>query len=286
MDMADMTVAVILPAAGAGKRFADGSAGATAGKSKIELELNGRAVLLRAVELFLRRPQIKQIIVAASPDRLDAFKFRWGDQLAFHGVSIVAGGRQERWESVKNALAAVKPECTHVAVHDVVRPLASAALIDRLLEAAGRWPAVIPGLPVSNTLKQVQEAPADEEVTDPLEAILGKAPQPAAKRMRVVRTVDRAALMEVQTPQVFAVDLLRRAYEQIDAGKVDQAAITDDAMLVEALGEAVWVVEGEPTNIKITRPGDAVMAEALLRMTEQAAAAALGKKRLFADDED
>lgn len=287
MDVAEMKMAVILPAAGAGKRFAAGGEGGAGAKSKIELELNGRAVLLRAVELFLKRPQVRQIIVAASPDGLEAFKFRWGDQLAFHGVNIVAGGRQERWESVKNALAAVKPECTHVAVHDVVRPLASAALIDRVFAAAGKWPAVIPGLPVSNTLKQVEEAkPPDTEAADPLDAILGPLPQATAKTMRVVRTVDRGGLVEVQTPQVFAVQLLRRAYAQIDAGKVDRRTITDDAMLVEALGEAVWVVEGEPTNIKITRPGDAALAEAMLRMTEQAAAAALGKKRLFRDEDE
>jgi 2-C-methyl-D-erythritol 4-phosphate cytidylyltransferase len=282
MNLEPMRVAVILPAAGAGSRFAEGAGG----KNKIELELNGRAVLLRTIELFLRRPQIRQIVIAANPDRLEEFKLRWGDQLAFHGVSVVAGGRRERWESVRNALGAVKAECTHVAVHDVVRPLASGALIDHLLEAAARWPAVIPGLPVSNTLKRVQPAEisaADEP--DPADAILGASARAASPVLRVVETLERAGVMEVQTPQVFAKELLKRAYAAVDAGQVDAATITDDAMLVEALGEPVFVVEGEPTNIKITRPGDAVLAEALLRMTEQAAKAELGKKRLFADED-
>jgi 2-C-methyl-D-erythritol 4-phosphate cytidylyltransferase len=285
MSQQSIKVAVILPAAGAGKRFASGEG--VANKNKVELELNGRPVLLRTAELFLKRPQISQIVVAANPDHLDAFKFRWGDQLAFHGVTIVAGGRLERWESVKNALAAITPDCTHVAVHDVVRPLASPQLLNRLLDAAARWPAVIPALPVSNTLKMVQTVELEaDHAHDPLDAILGAPTQPASPLMRVVRTLDRTGIMEVQTPQIFSADLLRRAYALVESNKIDRATITDDAMLVEALGEPVWIVEGDPTNIKITRPGDAALAEALLRMTEQAASTALGKKRLFADEED
>jgi len=280
-----LKVAVILPAAGEGRRFAGGEGAPQ--KNKIELELNGRPVLLRSIELFLKRPQVGQIIVAANPDHLDAFRLRWGDQLAFHGVTILAGGRRERWESVKNALAAVKGDCTHVAVHDVVRPLASPQLLDRLFDAAGRWSAVIPALPVSNTLKQVEQVEREAETArDPLDAILGAPSKAAAQPMRVVRTVDRNGLVEVQTPQIFRADVLRRAYALVDSGQVDRSTVTDDAMLVEALGEPVWLVDGEPGNIKITRPGDAVLAEALLRMTEQASKAALGKKRLFADEEE
>src|SRR4051812_44260791 len=107
----DMRIAVIIPAAGQSKRFAAGSASGTKSVSKLDADLDGRPVLLRSVELFAGRPQVSQIIVAADPDNLDAFKFRWADKLALvAGVKIVAGGKTERWETVLNALKAVAPD--------------------------------------------------------------------------------------------------------------------------------------------------------------------------------
>jgi 2-C-methyl-D-erythritol 4-phosphate cytidylyltransferase len=275
-----MKAAVILPAAGAGRRFAESGPQ----RSKLELELNGRAVLLRSVLLFAHRPQVAQIIVAAPPDELDAFNLRWGDQLAFHGVRIVAGGRAERWETVANAIKAVAADCTHIAVHDAARPLASDALITRVFDAAAEHDAVIPAVDVSATLKRVTDV-ATSAPAERLDAILGSAP-PAVKPRRVVETLDRRNVVAVQTPQVFAADLLRRAYAAIERGDVATDAITDDAGLVEALGEPVMVVEGEETNLKITRPADAELAEAIVSKAEAAQAASLARKRLFADDAD
>lgn len=275
-----MKTAVILPAAGAGRRFAESGPQ----RSKLELELNGRPVLLRSVMLFARRPQVAQIIVAAPPDDLDAFRLRWGDQLAFHGVQIVAGGRAERWETVANAMKAVSADCTHIAVHDAARPLAGDALITRVFDAAAEHDAVIPAVDVSATLKRVTDVAAPVPA-DRFDAILGSMP-PAAKLRQVVETLDRRNVVAVQTPQVFAADLLRRAYAAIERGDVATDAITDDAGLVEALGEPVMVVEGEETNLKITRPADAELAEAIVSKTETAQAASLARKRLFADESD
>lgn len=298
-----MKIATIIPAAGVGKRFAASPqqpSPASPSRSKIELDLAGRPVFLRSVELFLNRPQVQQIILAVNPDAVDQFRLRWGDKLAFHGVQIVPGGRTERWETVMLALQAVDPACTHVAVHDAARPLASANLIDRVFAAAQEHPAIVPGVPVGSTLKQVEpcEPPADHARSDPLAAILGPDPATRAPAQRVVRTIDRSNLVEIQTPQVFEVSLLRRAYEQLAAASTSAKrelsepppqglrSVTDDASLVEALGEPVYVVEGETTNLKITRPQDLPLATAILEMRKAQSAVATAKKRLFADEDD
>src|SRR6188768_3667526 len=104
-----MRICVILPAAGTSSRF---------GGDKLGQELGGRPVLLRSVELFTKRDEVSAIIVAAPPDSLDDFRTRFGAQLSFHGARIVEGGRAERWETVKLALAATPDDCTHIAVHD------------------------------------------------------------------------------------------------------------------------------------------------------------------------
>jgi 2-C-methyl-D-erythritol 4-phosphate cytidylyltransferase len=284
-----MKIAVIIPAAGTARRFQEpASAGAApkAPKNKIELDLCGKPVFLRSVELFLKRPSVGQIILAVNPDQVEDFRFRWGDKLAFHGVDVVPGGRTERWETVLKALEAVSADCTHAAIHDAARPLTSSRLIDRIFEAAETHTAVIPGAPVAATLKRVVEVPPSAEEADPLDAILGSAGKEQIALKRVVETVSRGDMIEVQTPQVFELALLRRAYAQIGNKKIDPAIITDDAGLVEALGETVFVVEGESTNFKITRPEDMALASAYVASIEKAQAASLAKKRLFADEEE
>jgi len=272
-----MKIAVVLPAAGQSRRFAGAG-------SKLEASVGGRAVLIRAVELFSGRPEVKQIIVAAPPDKLDEFKFKWGDKLALIGGMIVAGGTAERWETVRNALAAVDEDVTHVAVHDAARPVADPAMIDRVFEAAKSHDAVIPATAVSSTLKRVEgEAVAQETETDPLDAILGDAGKAELPVHRVIETVSRQGLWAVQTPQVFKRELLVRAYAQIEAGKVDASTITDDAGLIEALGEPVVAVAGDPMNVKITVAEDLKFAELVQEMrTGQAARDALGPKRKHA----
>lgn len=283
-----MQIAVILPAAGMSKRFhAQTGVADPASKSKIEYDLAGKPVFVRALELFDNRPRVAQIIIAVNPDTVDEFRFRWADKLSFFGVSIVAGGKAERWETVLKALDAVKSSCTHVAVHDAARPLTSSKLIDRVFDAAEKFPAVIPGLPVSATLKRVaNDDAAAKKSADPLDAILGGPDKTVTPPRRVVGTVDRSDLVEVQTPQVFEISLLRRAYAPLREGKLSGKGITDDAGLIESLGEPVYVVDGEATNLKITRPDDLKLAEAFVRTYEQQAAVATAKKKLFADDDE
>ncbi|MFA9479700.1 2-C-methyl-D-erythritol 4-phosphate cytidylyltransferase [Phycisphaerales bacterium AB-hyl4] len=259
-----MKTAVILPAAGAGRRFNDDTQAGQA--SKVELELAGKPVFLRSIDLFLRRDEVSDVLLAVAPDKVDAFTARWGDTLRFHGVRIVPGGTVERWETVTKALAEVPAHCTHVAVHDAARPMASDALIDRIFTAAAKHDAVVPGLAVTSTLKRVEAAAVDDEPeADPLDAIFGDVGKPTQPTLQqVVETVPRAGLVAVQTPQVFTVDLLRRAYAPIIDGKLDPAGVTDDASLVEALGERVYVVEGDAGNMKLTRREDVPLFEAII----------------------
>jgi 2-C-methyl-D-erythritol 4-phosphate cytidylyltransferase len=250
-----MRVCVLLPAAGSGSRF---------GGDKLGQDLGGRPVLLRTVELFTKRAEVTAILVAAPPDGLDAFRERYGAQLAFHGARIVPGGRVERWETVRNALAAVPDDCTHLAIHDAARPAASDALLDRVFAAAAMHDAVIPGVAVAATLKRVSDEPirasADEALAT---SILGHAGREGSGGRRVLETVPRRGLVAVQTPQVFRLPLLRAAY-----AAADLSGVTDDAQVVERFGHEVIVVEGEAGNVKLTTPDDLALLRALLGARE------------------
>lgn len=283
---AAMNICVILPASGLGQRFAAGGASGGASASKIEFEIDHKPVFLHAIEAFRAVGNVGQIILAVHPERIDDFRFRWEDKLAFLQVDLVAGGTVERWETVKLALDAVRDGATHIAVHDAARPVVSPRMIERIFAAAERLPAVIPGLPVSSTLKRVGDAETTP-APDPLDAILGHDTNPTADARPVQDTVSRDGLVAIQTPQVFAIDLLRKAYAHAAevSGAIPGAGVTDDAGLIEALGETVHVVEGDPGNIKITHPGDAELAAALIAHRKQAVA----EKKvvdLFGDDDD
>ncbi|HEX6461140.1 MAG TPA: 2-C-methyl-D-erythritol 4-phosphate cytidylyltransferase [Thermoleophilaceae bacterium] len=154
----------------------------------------------------------------------------------FEGEGRVLGGAS-RSESVKLALAAA-PEATVAVVHDAARPLITRELVQECIEALPDCDGVVAAAPVSDTIKEADGSG------------------------RVVRTLDRSALWAIQTPQVFRADVLRRALDVDDAVL---AAATDDASLVEAAGGTVRVVEAPAENIKVTRPVDLALAEALLR---------------------
>ncbi len=283
-----MRIAVIIPAAGVGKRFNQAltSGMVSSGPSKIELEIARKPVFLHSVELFQSRLEVQETLLAVNPDGVDAFKFKYADRLSLHGIRIVPGGVTERWETVLRALEKVSEGITHVAVHDAARPLASPELISRVFTAAKSYPAVIPGQPVAGTLKRATwvENPVS---SDPLDAIFAD-PQagPAIKIHKVTQTVDRSQLFEVQTPQVFEIGLLRRAYRQITDGKLTGKGITDDAGLVEALGEPVHLVEGEPTNLKITLPSDLALAELVLKSRAPKDPFEKPRKKTFLEDDE
>jgi 2-C-methyl-D-erythritol 4-phosphate cytidylyltransferase len=150
------------------------------------------------------------------------------------GADVVVAGGSTRAESVRAGLDAVPGDAEVLVVHDAARPLAGADLFKAVVEAlAPGVDAAVPGLPVAETVKQVAEG-------------------------RVVSTLDRSELVAVQTPQAFRAGELRSAHQT--GGEA-----TDDAGLVEAAGGTVVVVPGDPRNIKLTKPSDLVVLEALLR---------------------
>lgn len=282
-----MQVAVIIPAAGSGRRFANqsGADDADRGKSKIELDLAGRPVLLWSIEQFARRADVCQTIVAVAPDQIDDFRLRHGDRLGLLGTQIVPGGELERWQTVQRAIEHVSPEATHIAVHDAARPLVTRKLIDRVFEQAALHSAVIPATPVSNTLKRVAKVQPVDGEADPLAHILGQ-DAPTTLIGKVVDTVDRSELVQVQTPQVFEAPLLRRAYQLLAGGGVETAQVTDDARLIELIGESVFAVEGDPHNLKVTVPDDLLLVRLLAQARMASDAKARAGRALFGDDDD
>jgi len=251
--MSEFRAAVIIPAAGSASRYTS-----TGGlRHKLEEDLAGRPVLHRSVELFSTRPDVASIIVAGphDPEAFEDFRQRHGPKLGFLGAALCQGGKVHRYESVKAALALVPEDCTHIAVHDAARPCASPRLIERVFEAARAHEAVIPAIPLADTLKRTE--PMGTADVDPLDAILGDSGKLTTTYDRVTATLDRAGLVLVQTPQIFRRELLLRAYAQPDLSS------TDDAGLVERLGTTVVVVEGESRNLKITHADDLALAKAL-----------------------
>lgn len=254
-----MSVSVIIPAAGASTRFGQ--------QNKLDQDLGGRTVLQRTIELFANHPRVDQIVVAGpnhEPEAFEDFKLRYADRLALLGCTLCPGGTEHRWQTVKAALEHVPDSASVIAIHDAARPCTPTELIDRLFVAVidHNHPAVVPGSPLTDTIKQVAAAEAAEAPEDPLDAILGSAGKQDLKARSVERTLDRSRLVAVQTPQVFKADLIRRAYEQADLSS------TDDASLVERLGETVLVLESDPSNIKITHPRDLELARLVLGLKQ------------------
>lgn len=261
-----MNIAVIIAAAGTSRRYAD-SGGL---RSKLDEDLGGKPVLQRSVELFTKHDDVKFIVVAGPGDDADfaEFKSRHSDRLGLLGATIVRGGKEHRWQTVKAALEAIpnhsgNDAITHVAVHDAARPAAPPELIDRIFELARHHPAVVPGLEVGDTLKKVSKSDAPARPSDPLAAILGAAP--ADERTIVVEsTIDRTGLFAVQTPQTFEISVLQAAYAQADLSSTDDSSLVEKLFTVEGKGRQVVVVPGDARNIKITRAADLSLARAVM----------------------
>jgi len=223
-------VAVIICAAGGSSRFGGK-------KKKPFVDVAGRAAFLRSIEFFAERDDVKQVILAISPDDEELLKVKWGANLSFNGVKICHGGPQ-RFETVTNALELVDEDIDLVAVHDAVRCCLRDKWVDEVIGRAGETGAAILACPVVPTVKQVEDG-------------------------KIIETINRSGLYEAQTPQVFDVKLLKRAYEGLE--KLDKSGISDDSVLVEALGQAVSIVETDTSNIKITRRSDVAIAEAIIK---------------------
>lgn len=221
------TVAVIL-AAGQSTRM---------GFPKQLAELNGMPVLAHTLLAFERSDAVDGILLVARPEDRETFS-RLCRQ---HGISKLLGvcaGGDTRQQSAENSLAALPPDTDLIALHDGARPLATPALIERVIAAAGVSGAAAAAIPVKDTVKRVDSAG------------------------RVTETIDRAALRQVQTPQVFRLSLYRKALAAATERGDD---FTDDCQLLERIGLPVILVEGSDSNLKITTPSDLAVAAALLK---------------------
>lgn len=210
-------VSVIIPAAGAGSRMGTEI-------PKPFLTISGKSILGYALGCFNEPDIILEIIIPVS----DTWKERVGQIIEESElnvpVTIVSGG-SERMFSIKNGLDVVSDEARFVAIHDAVRPFLSKRLLSGLLEAVHKYGAVVPGLPVTDTIKIID------------------------KNNFVTASPDRKFLRAAQTPQLFRRELIREAYNK---AVHDQFIGTDDASIVEHFGEKVIFVEGESENFKIT----------------------------------
>lgn len=239
--------AVILPAAGESSRFRDKH------YKKPFAPLGDRAVWLHSAEKFINRDDVKQLILAISPDDREDFQMKFGANVAILGIEVVDGGG-ERWQTVNNALARVKQDVDFVAVHDAARPCLANEWIDGVFQAAEKSGAAILAIPVTGTLKRV------------------------AANNTIEKTVPRSNLWEAQTPQVFRREMLIEAY----ARQGDPPA-TDDAELVQRLGHPVTVVAGSPINLKITTKQDLRLAALALKALPKPKI--IGPAHPFADDD-
>jgi len=224
------SVAVIICAAGVSSRFG--------GKRKKPfVDVAGRAAFLRSIEFFADRDDVKQILLAIAPEDEELVKIKWGANFQFFGVKTYFGGA-ERFETVAKGLELVKDDINLIAVHDAIRCCLTKEWIDDCFAKAAETGAAILAAPVVATIKKV-------------------------KGTIIKETIDRSNLYEAQTPQVFKTSLLKKAYANLD--KLDKGTISDDAQLVEALGEKVSIVETDSSNIKITKAGDIAIAEAIIK---------------------
>lgn len=221
--------AVILPAAGAGKRFGGNV-------KKPFAKIDDRPVFIRSIELFIQRDDVCETHLTVSPEDYDVVKEKYAANIMFMGFKLVEGGH-ERYASVRKALANLSDDAEYVCIHDAVRPCVQESWIDAVFAEAQKTGAAILATPLAGTIKRVSEAKVIDE------------------------TVSREGLFEAQTPQVFRRDVLEKAYADLP----DATAPTDDAQVVEMSGHPVSIVEGDRRNLKITTPGDMVIAQAILK---------------------
>jgi 2-C-methyl-D-erythritol 4-phosphate cytidylyltransferase len=219
---------LILPAAGESRRY---------GRNKLLEPLAGKPILFHTLSAFLARKDVARVILATGHDFSQDMDL--APLLLDERVTICPGGSC-RAESVRSAVLASPEKIEWIAIHDAARPLISQPLVDRTLAAAFSYGCAAPALPVALTIK---------EATGPLPA-------------RVQRTIPRECLWAMQTPQIMRRADLLQAYATTSLAL---EKITDDVQLLELAGKPVYLVTGEQQNLKITTPGDLVLAEHHIR---------------------
>jgi 2-C-methyl-D-erythritol 4-phosphate cytidylyltransferase len=218
----------IIAGGGKGKRMQ-----AVGGKQL--LQLNGKPIIIRTIEVFDKAHSIDEIIVVLDKTKIALFEVLLKNYGIKKVKKIVDGG-EERTDSVMSGLSAVSSESQIVVIHDGARPLITTTLIDQCVNAAKKFGAVVAAVPVKDTIKN------------------------ADKTGNVDKTLPRQTLWHAQTPQAFKKQIIVDAYK-----KVGKRAFTDDSSVVEASGKKVKIIMGDYKNIKITTPEDLNIAEVLIQ---------------------
>ena len=226
----ELTVGVVVPAAGSGQRMG--------GMAKPFLELCGEPILMRALRPFLDHPGVREVVVSLPPAQAESPPV-WLIE-ADGRVRVVAGG-ETRHDSVWAGLQALSDALDVAVVHDGARPLVSPDVVGRCIALAGSGVGAVAGVPVVDTMKEVEDDG------------------------HVAATPDRSRLWHAQTPQAFPLDMIMDAYRRTFT---EGLPATDDAMLVERVGGRVVMVESSADNLKITQPEDLEMAELTLSRRE------------------
>lgn len=230
--MTPRDVGVVIVAAGGGTRSGSD-------EPKQFRWIAGKPMLLHSVQTFMARPDVG-MVVCVLPQRYAGDPPPWLFQCDVDRLLVSLGGRT-RSESVANGLDDLPDEATVVLVHDAARPLVDDATIDRVVDSVRAGVCAIAALPVTDTLKVVDE------------------------HGFIVRTMSRDTLWRAQTPQGFPRAVIVDAHRRAKADRVDA---TDDAALCERLGIAVRVVRGSERAAKVTEPGDFARVECMAGLTE------------------
>jgi len=234
-----MKSTAIILSAGHGKRFNSTTA-------KQYLALNGKPILYYSLSAFSNVPEITNIVLVISEVDHDFVKNEIIEKYHFDKVSDIVFGGKERYHSVYNGLQSPGVrESDFIFIHDGARPFIDTEIISNAVHEIKKYPAIVVGMPVKDTIKRVNEANI------------------------VIETPDRELLWAVQTPQVFSTPLIKTAYQKLIENEqklISQGiSITDDAMVVETFTDKkVKLIPGSYRNIKITTPEDLEFAKGLL----------------------
>jgi 2-C-methyl-D-erythritol 4-phosphate cytidylyltransferase len=226
-------VSALIVAAGRGTRMGQAV-------DKLFLEVAGRPVLAHTWQQFERAPSIQEIILVVRPEAEESVR-QIAARFGFRKPFVLVHGGKERQDSVWNGLGALNVAAEIVAIQDAARPCTRQELIEATIEATRRVGAAVAAQGVTDTIKESSD---------------GK---------RIERTLDRAKLWAVQTPQTFRVEIIRRAISEV---RKRGLLITDDTAACELINQPVQLVVGPCPNPKVTRPEDLPYVEMLLRGSE------------------
>ena len=213
------------------------------------LELDGVPIVILSLRRIAACPLVSEIIVATRTENVEPLNARISREKFQQPVRVVRGA-DSRQGSVAAALKLVGDDTELVVVHDAVRPFVTVEQVTRVIEQARRHKAAILGIPAMDTVKEVKRASLPEDVA------------------LITATIPRERVVLAQTPQAFETRLLKQAFAEAEA-EAEGLSASDEAGLVERLGQNVFVVQGSERNIKITKPADMELARFYLQAEQK-----------------